>query len=105
MLGKISDINEIKIGWKWYKIRLYDEQLYSDMSRTQEVDSAYDVSEKEIAISTINGERVQNYSLLCEILKESSKMFQLELAERDITGISNALYTFLEDNNLKIVKK
>ncbi len=95
MLEKLP--NEIKVGWKTYNIEFSSAKLNSGGELYGQID--YDNG-----IITIRESSTPDQiraTLIHEVLHAISEMYGLELEEKLVTDVANALYTVYKDNATK----
>ena len=93
--------NEVKIGWKKYKVALANEALNSGETLYGQID--YD--RQTITLRQSNTEEQNEETLIHEVLHGISDMYGMEMTEEFVAKLSNAVYTFLKDNNLSLSKE
>ena len=92
---------EVKIGWKKYKVALANEALNSGEVLYGQID--YD--RQTITLRQSNTDEQNEETLIHEVLHGISDMYGMEMTEDFVARLSNALYTFLKDNNLSMNKE
>lgn len=96
-------MNSIKIGWKTYDIRYT--HVESDLVKGDECYGAIDHQEQIIRLRAANSLDQNRATLIHEALHGIDEMYSLELSEKTVTVLADALYTVLVDNGLTIIKE
>jgi hypothetical protein len=86
--------NEVNVGWKTYAVELSPARLNSGGELYGQID--YDNGVITIRESSTPDQ--QKATLIHEILHAISEMYGLELEEKLVTSLANALYTVYKDN-------
>lgn len=92
---------EVKIGWKKYSIVSASEALNSGGALYGQID--YD--RQTITLRETNTGEQDEETLIHEVLHGISDMYGMGMTEDLVARLSNALYTFLKDNNLSLNKE
>lgn len=95
-------LNEIKIGWKTYKIKKVKPD-FSLINSGEECYGQIDYDKREIYLNdAINDEEQNKATLIHEILHGIDDMYGLKMEEELITKLADLIYTTIKDNNIGI---
>lgn len=86
--------NSIKIGWKTYDVVLADSRLNSGAELYGQVDHDSCV----ITLRAASSPDQMRATLIHEVLHAIADMYGLELEEKLVTDLANALYCVYKDN-------
>lgn len=89
----------IKIGYKVYMI----ESAKPNLS-VEDYYGTINYGEEKIYLRDSNSEEQNVQTLIHEVLHGISEFYLLGMEEKEVALLSNALYTVLKDNNLKIIQ-
>ena len=95
---------KIKIGWKTYEVKLA-EPKQTLFTEGKECYGTIDYDRQEINLRVTNTQWQNEVTLIHEVLHGIENMYCIELGEEVVKRLSEALYTVLKDNNLKIKQR
>ena len=97
-------LDEIKIGWKNYKI-IKTNPNHNLIEGGSDCYGEIDYNKREIYLNELLNDKEQNKAtLIHEILHGISDMYNLELSEDIVSRLGEALYIVLKDNSIKLTK-
>lgn len=101
--GKMLD--EIKIGWKNYKI-IKTNPNHNLIDSGKDCYGEIDYNKREIYLNeSLNDEEQNKATLIHEMLHGISEMYNLELSEDIVSRLGEALYIVIKDNGIKLTKE
>lgn len=97
-------LDEIKIGWKNYKI-IKTNPKHNLIEGGNDCYGEIDYNKREIYLNyLLNDEEQNKATLIHEVLHGISDMYNLELSEDIVSRLGEALYIVLKDNSIKLTK-
>ena len=96
--------DKVKIGWKTYQVKL-TEPKQTLFTEGKECYGTINYDRQEIDLRTTNSPEQNEATLIHEVLHGIEDMYCIELGEEVVKRLSEALYTVLKDNNLKIKQR